>query len=204
MPKGRTPGIVIAGFVLSIFGFACLVPAILGLIFGIVGIGKSRAAGSGRGLSIAAIIIGSAWIVAALVVGIVVAASGGASSKVSQEVSSSPSDEATDGTAAGGDQSTTHSVTYEIDAVGGSISNVTYLTVADGKSGTSQATKVRSPFIKTIELPSSFLDFQMFSLLGQGDESTSSISCKISVDGKVIASESSSGPFSVVSCSGSN
>ena len=58
----RTPGVVTAAFVCSLLGFICGLPALIGLILGIVGLSKSKSAGAGRGLSIAAIAISAAWL----------------------------------------------------------------------------------------------------------------------------------------------
>ncbi|HET6249115.1 MAG TPA: DUF4190 domain-containing protein [Tepidisphaeraceae bacterium] len=56
-PRGNTPAVL--GFVASLLGF-CLpgIGGILGIIFGLVGLKRSRETASGRGLAIAAIIIG--------------------------------------------------------------------------------------------------------------------------------------------------
>lgn len=59
----RTPGVVTAAFVCSLLGFICGLPALIGLILGIVGLSKSKSAGAGRGLSVAAIVISAAWLV---------------------------------------------------------------------------------------------------------------------------------------------
>ena len=75
---GKTPGIVTAGFVLSILGF-CGITAIIGVILGFVGRKQAKANGAGVGLSTAAIVIGAAWIVLAVVGGIGSAISGGSS-----------------------------------------------------------------------------------------------------------------------------
>jgi len=74
-PKSEsTPGIVTAGFVLSILGFICGLPAILGLIFGIVGLPRSRKAGRGAGLAISAIVISSVWLVLIVVLTVILVA----------------------------------------------------------------------------------------------------------------------------------
>ena len=56
-------GFAIASLVMSLvavpFGFILLIPSILAIIFGIVGISKSSAAGSGRAMSVAGLIIGA-------------------------------------------------------------------------------------------------------------------------------------------------
>jgi uncharacterized membrane protein len=204
---GKTPGSVVAAFILSLLGFICLIPAIIGLILGITGRKKAKAAGSGSGLAIAAIVISIIWIVIAVITGIVFAAAGGSSSSLSNtdvSVDSGSNDSGLSDSGSTDSGNSDHTVTYKVNASGGGISNVTYLTVADGQSGMQQATDVGKSFSKTLSLPSSLFDFQIFSLSGQGDENTNSISCTITVDGKVIADQTSTGAFSVVMCSGSN
>ena len=205
---GKTPGSVVAAFILSLLGFICLIPAIIGLILGITGRKKAKAAGSGVGLATAAIIISILWLVGAVISGIVFAAAGGSSSLSSSSTTSgsldSGSSDSSNTDSGTNESSSDHTVTYEVKASGGGISNVTYFTVADGQSGIQQATDVGRTFSKTLNLPSSMFDFQIFSLSGQGDENTNSISCTITVDGKVIANQTSTGAFSVVMCSGSN
>lgn len=77
VPAKRTNGFAIAGFVLTLIGLFCgyytydIVP-LLGLIFSIVGLVKSKEYGSGRGLSIAGIVISLASIVLCIVLIIVV------------------------------------------------------------------------------------------------------------------------------------
>ena len=78
--KRKSNGLAVAGFVLALLGaLGCWVPfvniffaflAILGLIFGVVGLVRSGRQGTGKGLSIAAIILA----VPALVISIVVSA----------------------------------------------------------------------------------------------------------------------------------
>ena len=76
----RTPGIVTAAFVLSVLGFVCGLPALIGLILGIAGRPKAKTAGSGVGLATAAIVIGAGWLLLFVVVGVVSATSSGSSS----------------------------------------------------------------------------------------------------------------------------
>ena len=76
----RTPGIVTAAFVLSVLGFVCGLPALIGLILGIAGRPKSKTAGSGVGLATAAIVIGAGWLLLFVVVGVVSTTSSGSSS----------------------------------------------------------------------------------------------------------------------------
>ena len=98
----KTPGIVTAAFILSCLGF-CGITAIVGIVLGFVGRGQAKRAGKGEGLALAAIIIGAAWLVIAVIGGIVSAGSGGTSSSQSsspQSTVSTPSAEALPASAA--------------------------------------------------------------------------------------------------------
>ncbi len=74
----KAPGIVVAAFVLSLLGVLCGVTAIPGLILGVIGIGKAKAAGKGKGLAIASIII-SGILIAAFAIGLTAGAISGGS-----------------------------------------------------------------------------------------------------------------------------
>ncbi|ARC55962.1 Putative membrane protein mmpS5 [Frondihabitans sp. 762G35] len=98
---------------------------------------------------------------------------------------------------------TTRSVTYEVTGDGTKAMNVTYLTFNGGGSSQAQATSAPLPFKKVIPIKSDQLfESSIFSLVAQADDGTK-ISCKITVDGKVIQEQTSTGQYSVVTCSGS-
>jgi MFS family permease len=59
----RTPPLVYSALVFALLGFACGVPAIVGLILGIVGRRRAKAVGAGVGLATAAIAVSAAWLV---------------------------------------------------------------------------------------------------------------------------------------------
>lgn len=61
-PIQRTPGIVFTALTFALLGFACGLPALIGLVLGIMARPQAKAAGSGVGLSTAAIAISVAWI----------------------------------------------------------------------------------------------------------------------------------------------
>jgi hypothetical protein len=74
----RTNGLAIAALVCGICGFLYLIPAILGLIFGIIALRQTKRDGTdGKGMAIAGIVTGSAWLAFALVIiiGVSIAAS---------------------------------------------------------------------------------------------------------------------------------
>lgn len=79
----KTPGIVVTAFVLSLFGFACGVPAVVGLILGIIGLKAARKAAKGKGLAIAAITISAVWLAIVAVIAVAGAQGGGKTSQVS-------------------------------------------------------------------------------------------------------------------------
>jgi hypothetical protein len=69
----RTNGLAIAALVCGICGFLYLIPAILGLIFGIIALRQTKRDGTdGRGMAIAGIVTGSAWLAFALVIIVVI------------------------------------------------------------------------------------------------------------------------------------
>jgi uncharacterized membrane protein len=62
-PGSRTPGIVISALVFALLGFACAVPAVVGLILGLMARPRAKEAGAGVGLATAAIAVSAAWLV---------------------------------------------------------------------------------------------------------------------------------------------
>ena len=75
-PVRRTNGLSIAALVCGICGFLYFIPAILGVIFGIIGLRQIKREGTdGKGMAIAGIVCGGAWLALLLVIIIAVAAS---------------------------------------------------------------------------------------------------------------------------------
>lgn len=73
----KTPGIVIAAFVTSLFGFMCGLPALVGLVLGIVGRKRAGNVGKGIGLANAAIVISASWLALILVISILAVGNSG-------------------------------------------------------------------------------------------------------------------------------
>ncbi|HET9172431.1 MAG TPA: DUF4190 domain-containing protein [Actinospica sp.] len=72
----RTNGLAIAALVCGICGFLYFIPAILGVVFGIIGVRQTKRDGTdGRGMAIAGIVTGSVWLALLLVIIIAFAAS---------------------------------------------------------------------------------------------------------------------------------
>lgn len=94
-------------------------------------------------------------------------------------------------------------VTYDVTGDGGAASNISYSTFNGGGGGSESAANAPLPFQKVIPLQAStILSSSVFSLVGQAGQNGTTISCKITVDGKVIAQQTSTGAYAVVTCSG--
>lgn len=73
MATRRTNGLSIAALVCGICGFIYLVPAILGVIFGVISLRQIRRDGTdGRGMAIAGIVTGALWLALVVVLVLVV------------------------------------------------------------------------------------------------------------------------------------
>ncbi|MCC8908294.1 MmpS family transport accessory protein [Curtobacterium sp. GD1] len=95
-------------------------------------------------------------------------------------------------------------VHYEVTSDGKTLSSVSYLTVNDGKSSTQQDTSATAPWSKDVPIADEGLfTSSVFSLVAQAGADATTISCKITADGKTIQESTSTGPYAVASCSGS-
>ena len=76
-PPKRTNGLAIASLVCGICGFLYLIPALLGIIFGVIALRQvNRDKTDGRGMAIAGIITGTVWLIAVVVLIAVIVAVG--------------------------------------------------------------------------------------------------------------------------------
>lgn len=137
----------------------------------------------------------------ALIVIIAAANSGGSTSAPS--TSASP---ASSTSAGGGGQEAApaaaegHTVTYQVSGPA-KAGNVTYT-----KEGfqMEQVSEAKLPWSKDLTFKDDVSAFSGLSLVAQNGGSKGDITCKILVDGKEIASSTSSGAYAVVTCNGSN
>ncbi|PZE26389.1 MmpS family transport accessory protein [Curtobacterium sp. MCBD17_028] len=95
-------------------------------------------------------------------------------------------------------------VHYEVTSDGKTAGNVTYMTFDNGKSATSQATDAALPFEKDVQISDPGLfSSTIFSLVAQASADATTITCKITADGQTIQESTSTGAYSVATCSGS-
>ncbi|MBN9209373.1 MAG: hypothetical protein J0H96_12005 [Microbacterium ginsengisoli] len=205
-PKA-TNGLGLAALIVAIVAFLFAVVPVLSFIAwlpALVAIGLAIPAliikGRKRGTAIAGLIVAIvAWIVAIIVS--VVSALGVAN--VIASYSPTPIATATtptgDSTAAAGGKTVRYEVTSDA-----TITNVSYLTITANGSGQESATDAPAPFVKEITIPSSdtAFDYKGFTLVAQAGAGATTISCKITFDGQVIAEQTSTGQYSVVTCNG--
>lgn len=180
--------LAIVGAFIPFLNYGAIFFAIVGLVLAIVGlVVKLRK----RGTAIAGLILSAIGLILAIVMVVVYSAIFFGVSKAVDDTKKAAN--------------ATHSVVYSL--TGDSTdATVTYSTFTDGKSGQEQATSQTLPFTKTIEAKgdSKSLSFNSFTLSGSNGATGTSITCDISVDGKSISTQTSSGPYANVTCSGSN
>ena len=130
-----------------------------------------------------------------VIVGLLLAAcSGGGGSSPTDEDSPAP---------AVTEESASRVVTYEVTGDGTKAGSITYLTFNGGSSSQQQEMDAAIPWTKEVAIddPGLFTS-SIFSLVAQAGDGTT-ISCKITADGEVIQEATSTGQYSVVTCSGS-
>lgn len=90
-----------------------------------------------------------------------------------------------------------HTVTYDVTS-DASTASVTYTQFnGNGTNGSEQANEAPVPFTKTVQAKG---NFSAYSLVAQASPDATTITCKVTVDGKVKSQQTSTGPSAVVTC----
>lgn len=211
-PAQPRNGFGTTGFVLGlvglIFSFIPLIGVIawplviLGLIFGILGINRAnKGAATNKGLAITGTVLSAIGLVVCI---LWAAAFGSAANDINRNMQQfdqqlnqgQPAVPQTGNSPADDAAAQTRTVVYEVTGSGKALS-ITYTT--DGMTSMEQQQNAALPFSKEISMPAEA--FQVFSVSAQNSGS-GTISCKITVDGKVLKEASSNGQYSVVMCNG--
>jgi hypothetical protein len=169
--------------------YAAIAGGAIALILAVVGLTRKFRA---RGTSVAGLITGVVGLILAIVMTTIYAA-------VFFGISKAVSD--TNKAAAA-----SHTVVYSVTGAARD-ADVTYSTFANGSAGTEQSSSTPLPFTKTITVKGSknsftFNSFDLTATNGMND--TGTISCQLTIDGKSISSQTSSGSLASVNCSGTN
>lgn len=181
---------------IPVIGFFLIwVPAILALIFGIIGALGSRPK---RGIALAGAILA----VVSVIVAIATFAAGAAATK-------SAIDAAVD-TAAGavatsdaGTEATSGDSTVVYEVTGDGVpSTISYSTYDNGSFGSSTATDATLPWstTQTISNAGGVFDLNSLTVTAMGSAETTTLSCKITVNGEVVAEQTSTGAYAMVIC----
>jgi len=195
----RGNGFGVAALILGIFSlvfafipfvsYAAIVAGAIAVLLAVIGLTRKFRA---RGTSVAGLITGVIGLVLAIVMTTLYAAVFFGISKAVDDTNKAAA--------------TSHTVVYSV-AGAAQDADVTYSTFTNGTAGTEQASSTPLPFTKTITVKGSkdSLSFNSFDLTAMnGIDDTGTISCTVSVDGKTISSQTSSGSLASVNCSGTN
>jgi uncharacterized membrane protein (UPF0136 family) len=174
--------VAIAGCLIPFLNIGSIVIAIVGLVLGVVALLlKNRK----KGLAIAGTIVS----LASLIIAITVTAT--AASVVSTSIK--------EGTIKAGE-----TLTYEVTSDAPVAGNITYSTFTSSGSGMSQNSDAPLPFKKDVPLVEGNLyATTIFSLTAMASADATTITCKVSRAGTVLATNTSTGSMAMVSCSGS-
>jgi len=210
-PLGLTALIVgivaIVGCAIPIVNFVSIFLGFVALVLGIIGlVQKNRA----RGMAIAGSILG----LLALIIGIATASFyASAADSISKaletstpsasEAAEEPTETAPEDTASSAPAAASRTVHYEVTSDGATLQSVTYLTLNNGQTSQQQDNQTAAPWSKDIAIEDDGLfTSSVFSLVAQAGEGATTITCKITADGKTIQESTSTGPYAVATCSG--
>ncbi|TFB85576.1 hypothetical protein E3O44_13350 [Cryobacterium algoricola] len=98
-----------------------------------------------------------------------------------------------------------NTVIYEVTSDAGTAGSIRYMTFNSGGPGQEQTFDAPLPFTNEMTLEDGGLfSSSTFSLTAAASAEATTISCKITANGEVIAEQTSTGAYSVVACSGSS
>lgn len=96
-----------------------------------------------------------------------------------------------------------HEVVYSMTSDATSSSSISYVMVSGADVSLAQADDEPLPWSKTVKVAAGAFSNSILSVAGQLGATGTTITCDISVDGKSIASETSTGQSAAVTCRGS-
>lgn len=95
-------------------------------------------------------------------------------------------------------------IVYEVTGDGGP-ATVSYMTAEGGNASQQQDTAAALPWSTTVTVPEAgSYDYQGFTLVAMAAGDATTITCRITVDGEVVAEQTSTGAYSIASCSASS
>ncbi|WP_085369508.1 MmpS family transport accessory protein [Leifsonia sp. NCR5] len=180
--------LALIGAFIPILNYGAWFLGLVGLVLGIVGLVLK---GRTKGTAIAGTIISAVSILLSIILSIAYTVGFAAAVKTEMDKSSAAA-------------AAPVTVTYEVNG-DSTDASITYATLSDGKSGVEQATAQTLPWSKELTVTKGGdFDFKSFTLTGSNGQTGGDISCKITVDGKVVSNQTSTGPYATVSCNSSS
>ncbi|PRY68441.1 MmpS family membrane protein [Glaciihabitans tibetensis] len=179
--------VALFGSIIPIVNFASGFLGFLGLIFGITGWAL-------RGRRKAPAVVGTVLSSVAIVLSILlaIAYTAGIASAISGSINDSIGE--------GSSVATNGTLMYEVTG-DGTDSTIAFTVLDAGRIGSEQVEAAALPFTREIVVTSgSAIDFSNFSLVASSGATGTTISCRITLDGMVIAEQIATGPYASVSC----
>lgn len=195
--------VAIVASIVPLLGMVAFILGPIAIVLGIIGLTRKFRP---RGTSIAGLILGVLAVIAAA---IVTALTASFVQAVDDEINSQSSSAAgapaeSAAPAESGEAAAGSTVLYEVESDAATSQSISYATVDDGNFGQEQANGAELPWSNEVEITGGGeFDFNSFSLTAQAAQGATTITCRITVDGEVIAEQTSTGEFAVVTCSGS-
>ncbi|TCL80071.1 MULTISPECIES: MmpS family transport accessory protein [unclassified Rathayibacter] len=176
--------VALVGAVIPIVNYVSGFVAFVGLVLGVIALFLK---GRKKGTAIAGVILNALAIVLAIILAIVYTA--GFASGISNAIATAQAS-ATSGTP--------QTLVYEVTGAGTSTS-IVYSTLDGANSGVEQAAAQPLPFTKELQVDSTA--FQAFSVTAtNGADDEGDITCRITLDGEVLAEETGTGAFGSAVC----
>ena len=176
--------VALVGAVIPIVNYVSGFVAFVGLVLGVIALFLK---GRKKGTAIAGVILNALAIVLAIILAIVYTA--GFASGISNAIATAQAS-ATSGTP--------QTLVYEVTGAGTSTS-IVYSTLDGANSGVEQAAAQPLPFTKELQVDSTA--FQAFSVTAtNGADDEGDITCRITLDGEVLAEETGTGAFGSAIC----
>lgn len=184
-------GVALIGAFVPFLNYATGFIAFVGLVLGVIALFLK---GKAKGVAIAGTVVSFVALILSIVMAIVYTAA------FATAVSSSIDEVQASNSAAA---AVPVSVKYEVTSDQPTVS-VTYSTYTNGSSGTESSTDQPAPFAKefTVETGDTF-DYKSFFLSGNTGADGGTVTCTITVDGKVASTQTATGTFASVTCSSS-
>ncbi|PPF78785.1 hypothetical protein C5B96_14175 [Subtercola sp. Z020] len=188
--------VAIVGSVIPILNIGAALLAVLGIVFGIIGI-RRKLTPRPRRSAVAGLILSAIALVLAVVLAVVYAGAIAAGFTAGLERAAAPTVSAEPSRAP-----VDHELTYRISSDAPTATTITYSSTVDGTLAEEQAKDAALPWIKTLDITDGGgRNYDSFALTATAGTGGTKISCAILLDGEQISHQTSTGAGASVTCS---